>query len=283
MRTTVFYQSEVDNAVRSYLHKIGSIPILSTEEEVELAQRIRRGDEDALSKLVEGNLRFVVVIAKKYAHLGLPLTDLISEGNMGLIRAARKFDPERGVKFTSYAVWWIKQYMLQAVTEQSKVMRLPANRARELCKVERIYNDLLQKYGRSPTAGEIAERSDLARDVVEDILRASRCISLEKPVGSDACTELINFVAEREVDREAAYREEVIRGDVEEAMKVLDGRENEVISMRYGLGDGRPRTLTEIGRLMGLSKERVRQIETRAIEKMRRNIDLSRLKCYLNS
>ncbi|MGQ9630696.1 MAG: sigma-70 family RNA polymerase sigma factor [bacterium] len=273
------YNTDKDNTIRSYLKRIGSIPLLNQEEETRLAERIRNGDKEALNALVEGNLKFVVNIAKKYTRFGLPLMDLISEGNMGLIRAAEKFDPKRGVKFISYAVWWIKQAIQQAIIEHAGIVRIPTNKAWSSYRIRRTYDDLAQEHGRTPTTDEIVERLEMSHSTVSDIIRAMGCISLESTVG-DNC-EISNFIA---TDRDGfeAMEMDVMKNDIDEALSTLTEKEQRVLKMRYGLENGEFLTFAEVGKRIGLSKERVRQIESAAIRKLRHRSRSSILRTHLD-
>jgi RNA polymerase primary sigma factor len=276
--------SDDSSALKLYLKEIGSVPLLSAEEEIRLAKRVKKGDEEALRELVEANLRFVVSIAKRYANIGLPLADLINEGNMGLMKAARRFDCDRGFRFISYAVWWIRQSIMQAITEQSKVVRLPANKAGDLCRVEKAFGELSQRLGRSPTVAEVA--SGLGMDIgeIEEILKVSKnCLSLETPIGDEGESTLIDLIAD---DGYQAFARDMkaraLREEIEGVLKTLSFREERIIKLRFGLEDGEPLTLEEIGRRLGLTKERVRQIEDKAIKRLRRTLHAKKLRAHLN-
>ncbi|MGQ9632578.1 MAG: sigma-70 family RNA polymerase sigma factor [bacterium] len=279
------YSENGSNTLRTYLKEIGQVPLLTPEEEVELAGRIIEDrDEEAFDELVRANLRFVVTVAKKYMNLGLPLADLINEGNMGLIKAARKFDPKRGIRFISYAVWWIRQSIMQAITEQSKTMRIPANRANELYKIEKAFYDLSQDLGREPTSDEVADRLEITLKEVDRILRVTKGqVSLESPIGKNDDGILLDLIADdRNVPQDQGIQTEALREDLESALTSLPQREQRILRMRYGLDEEEPLTLDEIGRRMGLTKERVRQLERRAIKHLRHEARSKRLKAHLN-
>jgi RNA polymerase primary sigma factor len=259
-----------EGALDLYLKEISAFPLISREEEVRLAKEIEAGNEEALETLVRSNLRFVVMVAKKYQNQGVPLADLINEGNMGLIRAARKFDRTRGVKFISYAVWWIRQAILQALAEQGRTIRVPLNRANALHKVGRKYAHLLQELGRKPTPAEIAEALDLSREEVERALALSRaCISLDAPLSGNAETRLHDLDLDVGDRVETDTDEEALRAAIEEAFASLHRREAKILHLYFGLDDQEPMTLEEIGVLLGITRERVRQIKEKALDRLR--------------
>ncbi|MGQ9628998.1 MAG: sigma-70 family RNA polymerase sigma factor [bacterium] len=279
--TRTIYQNERGNTIKSYLKSIGDIPTLSQEEEAKLAERIQQGDQEALNTLVKSNLKFVVSIAKKYTQFGLPLMDLISEGNMGLIRAAEKFDPKEGVKFISYAVWWIRQSIYQAIAEHRSIVRVPTNKVWDSYRIRRTYEDFSQEHGRSPTTDEIVEKLDISPSAVSNILRASGYVSLNSAVSDEDGRELSSFVVADE-DGFDKMQLDMMRDDINEALKSLTEKEQEVLKMRYGLENGEFLTFTEVGRRIGLSKERVRQIEKTAIRKLRHKSRSTKLWAHLN-
>ena len=285
MRGVRSYRGSDDSpALRLYLKEIGSVPLLSAEDEIQLAKRVEKGDEKALNNLVEANLRFVVSIAKKYMNIGLPLADLINEGNIGLMKAAKKFDYNRGFRFISYAVWWIRQAIMQAVTEQTKVVRLPANKAGALCRVEKIIKEMSQRLGHPPTVEEVASELLMQPQEIEDILKVSKkCISLETPIGEEGESTLIDLIAH---DGYQVFAQEMknkeLRDEIEGVLKTLTLREERIIKLRFGLEEGEPLTLEEIGRRIGLTKERVRQIEDKAMQRLRRNAPGKKLKTHLH-
>ena len=262
------------NTLKLYLKDIRSIPLLKPEEEKRLARRIKKGDKKALNKLGEANLRFVVLIAKSYRGRGLPLPDLINEGNIGLIKAAKRFNPDKGVKFISYAVWWIRQTIKQSLMEQVRTIRLPANKERYLAKVEKAFFKLFQESERLPTTDEIAEEFNGSAEEVESVLEMSKeCLSLDTPVGEygDSLGDIVSGEDYQRLFRKLLI--ESLRSNVEQIISVLPSQEEKVIRFRYGLRGGEPQSLEEIGRKLGVSRERVRQIEEKAIEKLRQEVN----------
>ncbi len=273
-----------EKGLSAYLRKISEFPVLSREEEIELARRAKQGDKEAFKKLIESNLRFVVSVASKYKGYGVPLMDLINEGNLGLIQAAKRFDPERGVRFISYAVWWIKQSIMQALAEQSGVVKLPLKHASVLIKIRNKYEELFQKLGREPTVEEIASELGMEPQDVEDILRVARIhLSLEAPINRDE--EDTTFLDLMEATTPSAEDEAVkssLAVQIEELLKQLKPREAFIIRCRFGIDTEKPMTLEEIGKILGVSRERVRQIEARALQKLRRLASAKKLEDYLN-
>ncbi len=273
-----------EEGLSAYLKRISSYPVLSREEEIELARRARAGDKEAFRKLVESNLRFVVSVASKYKGYGVPLMDLINEGNLGLIQAAKRFDPDRGVRFISYAVWWIKQAIMQALAEQSGVVKLPLKQASVLLKIRNTYEELLQRLGREPTTEEIAAELDMEPEDVEDILRVARIhLSLEAPINKDE--EDTTFLDLMEATTPSAEEEAIksaLAEHIEEMLSQLKPREACIIRCRFGMGVDHPMTLEEIGKILGVSRERVRQIEARALQKLKKLATAKKLEDYLN-
>jgi RNA polymerase primary sigma factor len=251
-----------DGSLDQYLKEISAYPLLTREDEVELARRIREGDEEALDKLVRSNLRFVVSVAKKYQNQGVALGDLINEGNLGLMRAARKFDETKGIKFISYAVWWIRQAILQALAEQSRIVRVPLNRAGALHRIGRRSSLLLQELGREPTLGEIADERDLSHDEVQRTLAISQShLSLDAPMTPGEDNRLLDYLPDQlspGPDDETYDR--ALSSTIEEALGTLKEREAKVLRLYFGLDGTEPMTLEEIGTLLGITRERVRQI-----------------------
>ncbi len=254
-----------------YLRDISRYPLITQVEEVALAERIHQGDQEALDTLVRSNLRFVVSVAKKYQNQGVSLADLINEGNLGLIRAAHKFDESRGIKFISYAVWWIRQAILQALAEQSRIVRVPLNRAGELHRIGRRTSVLQQELGRDPTAGEIAEGMDIDLAEVERTLSISQAhVSLDAPMTPGEDNRLIDYLpdaAERSAD--AATMEHALTEGIEHVFKSLREREAKILRLYFGLDGPDPMTLEEIGAMMGITRERVRQIKEKALLRLR--------------
>lgn len=265
-----------------YLQEIGHEELLSTDEEVELAQRIRKGDKRALERLTKANLRFVVSVAKQYQNQGLSLPDLINEGNVGLIKAAEKFDETRGFKFISYAVWWIRQSILQAIAEQSRLVRLPLNQVGSVNKITRELNKFEQEHERKPSVDEIAERVDLPEDKIADAMKAnSRHVSMDAPIADGEDSSMIDFLSgdSSNTDRELAI--ESLKAEVSRILKLLTDKEQKVLRAFFGI-DGSPEmTLDEIGEKYNLTRERVRQIKEKALHRLRHNTKNKLLKSYL--
>lgn len=273
-----------ERSLDQYLQEIGDVPLLTAEEEVDLARNIRKGDEKALEKLTKANLRFVVSVAKQYQHQGLFLTDLINEGNLGLIKAARRFDETKGFKFISYAVWWIRQAILQALAEQSRIVRLPLNRVGALHKITRISSDLEQEFGREPSADEIAEELAMSSGEIIDTLRiSSRHLSLDAPFSPGEDNRLLDLIEdELQNSPDEILMEESLKNEILRALDSLTEREAEVISLYFGLNTDRSYTLEEIGVRFRLTRERVRQIKEKAIRRLRHTSRSHRLRSYLN-
>lgn len=265
-----------------YLQEIGHEELLTTDQEVELAQRIRKGDKRALEKLTKANLRFVVSVAKQYQNQGLSLPDLINEGNVGLIKAAEKFDETRGFKFISYAVWWIRQSILQAIAEQSRLVRLPLNQVGSVNKIARELSRFEQEHERKPSMDEIAERVDLPEDKIADAMKAnSRHVSMDAPIADGEDSSLIDFLSgdSSNTDRELAI--ESLKAEVSRILKLLTDKEQKVLRAFFGI-DGSPEmTLDEIGEKYNLTRERVRQIKEKALRRLRHNTKNKLLKSYL--
>ena len=254
-----------------YLREISRYPLLDRDEEVRLAQGIKRGEEEALDKLVRSNLRFVVTVSKKYQNQGVPLPDLINEGNLGLIKAARKFDETKGIKFISYAVWWIRQAILQALAEQSRIVRVPLNRAGVLYRIARRKAMLVQELGREPTVAEIAEEVGLTREDVEKTLAISRAhVSLDAPIGPGQDGRLLDHIPDRvSPGPDEPILEKALTEALEAALSTLRAREAKVLRLYFGLGDEDPMSLERIGSRLGVTRERVRQIKQQALGRLR--------------
>ena len=257
--------------VNQYLADINRFPMASPEEETELAYRIIKGDMDAFQRLVEANLRFVVSVAKQYQGHGLDLPDLINEGNLGLMKAARKFDPSRGFKFISYAVWWIRQSILQGLSEQARMVRLPLNQVSNINRINKARAAFMQDNEREPTDEELAPLVDLTPAKLAETLRSSGPhLSFDTPFGEDGDGTLLDIIPDDSLlETDAPLREESLRSDLEEVMKVLAPREREILKLAFGIGC-RERTLEEIGETYHLTRERVRQLKEKAIRKMSR-------------
>ena len=266
-RGSAFREGSLDQ----YLKEISAYPLIDRAEEVRLAKAIRKSDPEALDKLVRSNLRFVVSVAKKYQNQGVPLADLINEGNLGLIRAAHKFDETKGIKFISYAVWWIRQAILQALAEQSRIVRVPLNRAGALHRIGRRSSALLQELGREPTVEEIAEELDISREEVERTLAISQShLSLDAPITPGEDNRLLDYLPDQYSPgpEDEAY-EQALRETVENSLSTLKEREAKILRLYFGLDDQEPMTLEEIGSLLGITRERVRQIKEKALLRLR--------------
>jgi RNA polymerase primary sigma factor len=274
---------KISDPVRMYLKEIGRVPLLSAEEEIELAERIEKGDEEAKRRLAEANLRLVVSIAKRYVGRGMLFLDLIQEGNMGLIKAVEKFDYTKGFKFSTYATWWIRQAITRAIADQARTIRIPVHMVETINKLIRVSRQLLQELGREPTAEEIAKEMDLSPDKVREIQKiAQEPVSLETPIGEEDDSHLGDFIEDQEAlapSDAAAY--ELLKEQLEDVLDTLTDREENVLRLRFGLDDGRTRTLEEVGQVFGVTRERIRQIEAKALRKLRHPSRSKRLKDFL--
>ena len=277
-------QLSTDDPVRMYLKEIGKVPLLTAEEEQDLAKRMTEGDEEARKKLTEANLRLVVSIAKRYVGRGMLFLDLIQEGNLGLIRAVEKFDYTKGYKFSTYATWWIRQAITRAIADQARTIRIPVHMVETINKVIRVSRQLLQELGHDPSAEEIAQAMDLPPEKVREILKvAQEPVSLETPIGEEEDSHLGDFIP----DEEASAPSEVaslslLREQLFDVMDTLTPREKKVLELRFGLTDGRTRTLEEVGRECGVTRERIRQIEAKALRKLRHPSRSKKLRDFLN-
>lgn len=284
LKITKSITNRESESLDKYLQEIGREGMISTEEEVELAQKIRTGDKKAEEKLVKANLRFVVSVAKQYQNQGLSLQDLINEGNLGLIKAAQKFDETRGFKFISYAVWWIRQSILQAIAEQSRIVRLPLNQVGSVNKVNRALNKFEQENERKPNIDEIAEYADLSEDKVEDAIKINgKHISVDAPFADGDDNGLLDVLQSDDIpstDNELVM--ESLREEISSALKTLNGREKDIIEAFFGINSPEM-TLEEIGTKFGLTRERVRQIKEKAIRKLRNNTNNKALKSFLGN
>ena len=265
-----------------YLQEIGKEELITVEEEVELAQRIKKGDRDALEKLTRANLRFVVSVAKQYQNQGLSLPDLINEGNLGLIKAAEKFDETRGFKFISYAVWWIRQSILQALAEQSRIVRLPLNQVGSLNKINKAFSKFEQEFERQPSPEELAEVLDLPREKVSDTLRVSgRHVSVDAPFVDGEDNSLLDVLPNNDSpNADKSLLNESLTREIERSLATLTERERDIIKLFFGIGL-QEMTLEEIGEQFGLTRERVRQIKEKAIRRLRHTSRSKLLKTYL--
>ena len=266
-----------------YLQEIGKVDLITADEEVELAQRIKAGDQTALEKLTKANLRFVVSVAKQYQNQGLTLPDLINEGNLGLIKAAKRFDETRGFKFISYAVWWIRQSILQALAEQSRIVRLPLNKIGSINKINKMYAFLEQENERPPSAEEIAKKLDMTdNDVKESMKNSGRHVSMDAPLieGEDSnLYDVLNSGESPNPDRKLLH--ESLRIEINRALETLTPREADVVKLYFGLGEHQPMTLEEIGETFDLTRERVRQIKEKAIRRLKHTSRSKILMTYL--
>ncbi len=282
-KTARKYRDE-DRSLDLYLREIGETPLITAATEVELAKRIKTGDHRALEKLTKANLRFVVSVAKQYQNQGLSLADLINEGNIGLMKAAKRFDETRGFKFISYAVWWIRQAILQSLAEQSRIVRLPLNRVGTLHKIGKMSSSLQQEFGREPSAKEIAKKLSLSEGEVSDTLKISNShLSLDAPFSVSEDNSLINILEdEMQPSPDESLLDDSLRVEIEKALDTLTPREAEVINLYFGLGHDKPLTLEEIGARFSLTRERVRQIKEKAIRRLRHASRSRSLRAYLN-
>jgi len=272
-----------EHSLDQYLQEIGEVPLLDHEEEVELARRIREGDEPALEKLTKANLRFVVSVAKQYQNQGLSLGDLINEGNLGLIKAANRFDETRGFKFISYAVWWIRQSILQALAEQSRIVRLPLNRVGTMNKIGKAFSALEQEFEREPSPEEIAQELEISDFEVSDTIQKSgKHLSLDAPFSEEEENRLLDIIENREQPApDNTLMSESLRIELERALSTLTPREAEVVKLYFGLDLETPLTLEEIGEKFKLTRERVRQIKEKALRRLRHASRSKPLRSYL--
>jgi len=271
------------HSLDKYLQEIGKVDLLTPEQEIDFSIKIKRGDQVALEKLVKANLRFVVSVAKQYQNQGLSLGDLINEGNLGLIKAAKRFDETRGFKFISYAVWWIRQSILQALAEQSRIVRLPLNRVGALNKIGKAYNNLEQEYEREPTAAEIAKELEMDLDEVSETLKmSSRHVSMDAPFSQGEENSLLDVLASDENPLpDTSLMSDSLRREIERALSTLTEREAEVIKLYFGFDGEHSLTLEEIGEQFHLTRERVRQIKEKAIRRLRHTSRSRNLRAYL--
>jgi len=273
----------VDDPVRMYLKEIGKVPLLSADEEIELAQRMEKGDEDAKKKLCEANLRLVVSIAKRYVGRGMLFLDLIQEGNLGLIKAVDKFDYRKGYKFSTYATWWIRQAITRSIADQARTIRIPVHMVETINKLIRVSRQLLQTYGREPSPEEIAKEMGISVDKVREIQKiAQEPVSLETPIGEEEDSHLGDFIPDDDVPAPAeAAAFSMLKEQLVEVLDTLTEREQKVLKLRFGLEDGRSRTLEEVGKEFDVTRERIRQIEAKALRKLRHPSRSKKLKDYL--
>jgi RNA polymerase primary sigma factor len=261
-----------DSGIKIYLREIGQIPLLTIQQEIDLAARIKKGDKEARSLMIRSNLRLVVKIAHDYANLGLPLLDLISEGNIGLMKAVERFDPAKGGKLSTYAAWWIKQSIKRALANQSKTIRLPVHLVDKISKMRRVAMQMSEELGREPTDDELAEEVGLAAGKISQLKTVSiRPASLDAPISDDDSTEFGEIVGDLEaLTPFEQLRDQNLRSEVGDLLKVLDEREKKIIFSRFGLDGGKAKTLEEVGKKFGVTRERIRQLQNIALMKLRR-------------
>ena len=283
LESTLSKSISVEDPVRMYLKEIGKVPLLTAEEEVELAKRMEAGDEYAKQKLCEANLRLVVSIAKKYMGRGMLFLDLIQEGNLGLIKAVDKFDYRKGYKFSTYATWWIRQAITRSIADQARTIRIPVHMVETINKLIRVSRQMLQEKGREPSPDEIAEEMGISAEKVREILKiAQEPVSLETPIGEEEDSHLGDFIPDEDAPAPAdAAAFTMLKEQLVDVLSTLTDREQKVLKLRYGLGDGRARTLEEVGREFDVTRERIRQIEAKALRKLRHPTRSKKLKDYL--
>ena len=274
----------IEDPVRMYLKEIGKVPLLTAEEEIELAKRMEEGDEEAKKRLAEANLRLVVSIAKRYVGRGMLFLDLIQEGNLGLIKAVERFDYRKGFKFSTYATWWIRQAITRAIADQARTIRIPVHMVETINKLVRVSRQLLQELGREPTPEEIAEKMDIPVERVREIIKISQePVSLETPIGEEEDSHLGDFIQDDNVPVPAeAAAFTLLKEQLDEVLGTLTEREQKVLRLRFGLKDGRARTLEEVGKEFNVTRERIRQIEAKALRKLRHPSRSRKLKDYLD-
>ena len=274
----------IEDPVRMYLKEIGKVSLLSADEEVELAKRMDEGDEEAKKRLAEANLRLVVSIAKRYVGRGMLFLDLIQEGNLGLIKAVEKFDYHKGFKFSTYATWWIRQAITRAIADQARTIRIPVHMVETINKLIRVSRQLLQELGREPTPEEIAEELDMSVERVREILKISQePVSLETPIGEEEDSHLGDFIQDENVPVPAeAAATALLKEQLNEVLDTLTEREQKVLRLRFGMNDGRARTLEEVGKEFDVTRERIRQIEAKALRKLRHPSRSRKLRDYLD-
>jgi len=284
LKITQTITNRESQSLERYFNEISKVDLLTPEEEVELAKRIKQGDEQALEKLTKANLRFVVSVAKQYQNRSLSLNDLINEGNLGLVKAAQKFDETRGFKFISYAVWWIRQSIMQALAEQSRIVRLPLNRTGALSKINKTFAELEQVYEREPTAEELSNILDMdEKEITSTLSLSARQLSVDAPFQEGESNSLLDVLENKnadDTDKDVAYTDS-LRVETERALSTLTTREQQVLRMTFGIGGEHPMSLEQIGEKLNLTRERVRQIKEKAIKKLRSKAKSQLLAEYL--
>ncbi|ADR19048.1 sigma-70 family RNA polymerase sigma factor [Calditerrivibrio nitroreducens] len=275
--------SLTDDSIKDFINKIDKFKPLTREEEYELGKRIQQGDQEALNKLILSNIKFVVSMANRYKNTGVSLSDLINQGNLGLVEAAKRFDPDKGVKFISYAVWWIRQAMIQLLAEQSGTVKLPIKQASLLYKINEAIETLSKKYHREPTSEEISEYLNIPKENIENILMVSKnYLSFESPIKDGEDRTFLDLMESRTIKVEDEVINHTLKDTLQSLIQELDEREAKILKMRYGLDGENPMTLEEVGNILNISRERVRQIESRALSKLRKKAVKKRLQDYLN-
>ncbi len=286
LKITKSITNRESQSLEKYLQEIGKVDLLTPEEEVDLAKKIKEGDQESLERLTKANLRFVVSVAKQYQNQGLSLSDLINEGNLGLIKAAQRFDETRGFKFISYAVWWIRQSILQALAEQSRIVRLPLNKVGSLNKINRAFSELEQEFEREPSSSELAELLEITSDEVETTLGvAARHVSMDAPFVDGEDNSLLDVLENNKTpgtDASLSHGQS-LRTEIERSLGTLTERQCDVIKLYFGIGVEHPISLEDIGERFGLTRERVRQIKDKAINKLRSSSRSKLLKHYLGA
>ncbi|HKM39994.1 MAG TPA: RNA polymerase sigma factor RpoD [bacterium] len=274
----------IDDPVRMYLKEIGRVPLLTAEEEVQLAKCIEQDDMESRRRLAEANLRLVVSIAKRYVGRGMLFLDLIQEGNLGLLKAVEKFDYRKGYKFSTYATWWIRQAITRAIADQARTIRIPVHMVETINRLVRVQRQLLQELGRDPLPEEIAEEMDISVERVREIMKiAQEPVSLETPIGEEEDSHLGDFIEDQEAPSPVdAASFALLREQLEEVLETLTPREKRVLRLRFGIEDGRARTLEEVGQTFGVTRERIRQIEAKALRKLRHPSRSKKLKDFLD-
>jgi len=282
--SAAYEEGSADDPVRMYLKEIGKVPLLSSEEEIELAMRIAQGDVQARSRLVEANLRLVVSIAKKYMGRGMSMLDLVQEGNLGLIKAAEKFDHTKGFKFSTYATWWIRQAITRAIADQSRIIRLPVHMSEFISRVRKASAQLMSETGTEPTCAQIAQRLDVPEEKVSEVLRSSQDpVSLDTPIGEEEDSHLGDFIEDESIlTPDQAASNTLLREQLEEVLNSLTPRESQILRLRFGLEDGRAHTLEDVGARFNVTRERIRQIEAKALRKIRHPSRSKKLRDFLN-
>ena len=284
LKITKSITNRESQSLEKYLQEIGKVHLLTAEEEVDLAKKIKQGDQAALEKLTKANLRFVVSVAKQYQNQGLSLSDLINEGNVGLMKAAKRFDETKGFKFISYAVWWIRQSILQAIVEYSRIVRLPLNKVGSYNKVNEAFLSFVQEFERNPTNEELASILNMTPKEVANMLKGNgRHLSVDAPLsGEDGDSTMLDLISsEQDMTPDGRLMDQSLKEEVQQGLSILSPREVEVLSSYYGLNNHKSLTLEEIGELYGLTRERVRQIKERAIRRLRKSYNRNALKSYL--